>query len=375
MIELDVADLVVIAGAALGIGAERALSQFDITAAEAALSEARTAGREPRGAGPGTGTGAGPAAGIRRTATAPGDPAPLREAAGVTAAALMRALLRHPPLPGHGEQLAVAAGLQFLAVNGWQADLDVPAAAVVVVERLASGELTAADAGSWLAPRLSPHPATHRTGPARRVPMAALLPPGSRSRRVALGPLAAVRHHQRRKSRGPGPFVITLGSADSPAGIRTPATGLLPFTGPARDTLIRSGEEPGRHGPPRDLEHILLALIAAGDGVAVRALERLGISQEAVRDRITGEARPGAARPGRLPNNPQVRRLWQAVLDEAVAHGDDYIGTEHFLLGLFCDHDAAVVQALAGLGAGESQVRAAVTAQLAESGPERPPIT
>jgi Clp amino terminal domain, pathogenicity island component len=349
MIELDVADLVVIAGEVLGIGAASALSQLDITAAEAALSEARTAGHEPRDTGAG--------------------PAPRRDAAGVTAAALMRALLRHPPLPGHGEQLAVAAGLQFLAVNGWQADLDVPAAAVVVVERLASGKLTPADAGSWLSLRLSPHPVTHTAAPARRVPMAALLPPGSRARRVVLGPLAAVRRH--RRSRGPGPFVVTLGSAHNPAGIRTPATGLLPFTAPARDTLIRSGDEPGRHDPPRDLEHVLLALTAVGDGVAFRALERLGISQDAVRERITGQPRPEAAQSGRLPGNPQVRRLWHAVLDEAVAHGDDYIGTEHFLLGLFCDRDAAVVRALTGLGAGEGQVRAAVTAQLAESGRER----
>ena len=65
-------------------------------------------------------------------------------------------------------------------------------------------------------------------------------------------------------------------------------------------------------------------------------------------------------------------RVWHAVVDEAIAHGDDYIGTEHFLLGLFCRSDTAVVHALASLGAEENEVRAAITAQRAESGPERP---
>ncbi len=35
----------------------------------------------------------------------------------------MHALLRHRPFPRHGEQVAVAAGLQFLSLNGWRADL------------------------------------------------------------------------------------------------------------------------------------------------------------------------------------------------------------------------------------------------------------
>ena len=61
------------------------------------------------------------------------------------------------------------------------------------------------------------------------------------------------------------------------------------------------------------------------------------------------------------------------MLDEAVAHGDNYIGTEHFLLGpLLPTATRPPLQALARLGAEENEVRTAITAQLAESGPERP---
>ena len=240
MIELDVAGLVVIAGQVLGIGTDAALSQLDIPAAEAALTEARLAGQEAASA----------AARSRRPGSAPAPPH--RAAAGAATVTLMHALLRHPPRPGHGEQVAAAAGLQFLAVNGWQADLDVPRAAAITIHGLASGQLTSADAASWLEARLSPDPASPD-----RATTTQTLPPGSRARRIMLAPFAVVRHSHGSR---PGPFAISLGSADKPAGIRTPATGLMPFTGPALSSVILSGQEARRHGQPRGLEHILLGL-------------------------------------------------------------------------------------------------------------------
>jgi ATP-dependent Clp protease ATP-binding subunit ClpA len=60
-----------------------------------------------------------------------------------------------------------------------------------------------------------------------------------------------------------------------------------------------------------------------------------------------------------------------AAAAEAAARCDDNIDTGHLLLALFRADDAAAAQVLAGLGAGESQIRGAVTAVLDESGPER----
>jgi hypothetical protein len=127
MITLDVADLVVIAGQTLGTGADAALSQLDLTAARAALTEADSQD-----------------AVIADQYTA--------AQAGIR---LMHALLRHRPFPVHGEQIAVAAGLQFLSLNGWRAELDPPAAAAVVVEALSRGQLSPASAAAWLSPRLT----------------------------------------------------------------------------------------------------------------------------------------------------------------------------------------------------------------------------
>jgi hypothetical protein len=355
MIELDVADLVVIAGQAVGIGTDTALTQLDIAAAEVALAEARPAGQEAVSA----------IARSHRSGNRPGRQRPNRTVAAAAAVTLMHALLRHPPLPGHREQVAAAAGLQFLAVNGWRADLDVPPAAALTVQGLASGHLSQADATSWLEARLSPDSAS----PDRRAQ--AMCAPGARARQIILAPFAAVRHHQRRR---PGLFVITLGSADKPAGIRTPATGLMPFTGPALRSVILSGTEARRRGQPRGVEHFLLGLAHQDDSVAVKALERLGISGETARRQAENITSQGPPQPpsGRAPDTPQARRAWHAVLDEAVAHGDNYIGTEHFLLALYSRSDTAIVRALASLGAEESQVRAAITAQRAETGAERP---
>jgi hypothetical protein len=131
MIELDLADLVVIAGRVLGADSRATLDQLDVPAAQAALTQARLSRDQPGSA----------RADQASAATAGID--------------LVHALLRHRPFPRHGEQVAVAAGLQFLSLNGWQADLDPPATAAVVVEALAAGQLSPHNAAAWLSPRLS----------------------------------------------------------------------------------------------------------------------------------------------------------------------------------------------------------------------------
>jgi hypothetical protein len=127
VIALDAADLVVIAGRTLGIGTDAALDQLDISAALDALAEARP----------------------------PGAKFADRAAAATAGVGLVRALIRHRPFPRQAQQVAVAAGLQFLSLNGWRADLNPPATAAVVVEALASGRLAPGDAAAWLAPRLT----------------------------------------------------------------------------------------------------------------------------------------------------------------------------------------------------------------------------
>jgi hypothetical protein len=327
VIAIDVADLVVIAGQVLGVGPGAALDQLDTAAAQAALTEAALAAALTDGA---------PADGALTANPRTGAP---DDRAAAAAAGLMRALLRHRPFPGQHQQVAVAATLQFLALNGWQADLDPPRTALVIVEGLASGRLSPADVAAWLSPRLSPYSVPS----AREAPMRTL-----RSR--ATGLIRAVDPRPR-------------------AGVRTPVTGFIPFTDDAREVVIRAREETIRLGLDHDgSEQFLLALIDTGQGVAAQALERLGIRPDALREQVAQLASQDDPHVPPGPVTPLAMRVMPRALGEMVAHGDDRIGTEHILLALFHVGDDTAAQALASLGAGESEVRGAVTALLAEAG-------
>jgi prophage maintenance system killer protein len=314
MITLDVADLVVIAGKVLGTGPDAALEQIDLAAARDALAEA-----EPSWA--------------QLAQARPAD-------AGLAAAVLVRALLRHGPFTGHNHQVAVAAGLQFLALNGWQADLDPPRAALVVIEGLASGQLSPADAAAWLSPRLFPY----SVPPAKEASMRTRLP------RL----LRAVDPRPR-------------------SGIRTPVTGFIPFTDDASDVAVLARAEAdrlglGRPGP----EQFLLALAGTSHGVAPQVLQRLGINPEAVRRQvaqITGQHQPVIPPE---PDTPPAMWVMPRAVAEAVADGHDYLGTEHILLALFHAGDDTAARALASLGAGEREVRGAIIAVAGEPGRIRP---
>jgi prophage maintenance system killer protein len=312
---IDVADLVVIAARVQGIGSAAALDQLDVAAARTALAEAAMVE-------------AGPAMAPDMMGAAD---------AGLAATTLIRALLRHPPFSSHGHQVAVAAGLQFLALNGWQADLAPPEATVVVVEGLAAGRLNPADAAAWLSPRLS-------ALPSKEIPVRTRLPRVLR----ALDPRPQ-------------------------AGVFTPVTGFISFTDDARDSVVLARAEADRLGLDRPgPTQFLLALIDTDQGVAAQVLKRLGISSQAVRQRmtqVTGQDQPPVAPE---PDNPLPLQVMPRAVGEAVARGHDYIGSEHILLGLFHAGDDSAARVLTSLGAGEREVRAAVTAVTGDPGPGRP---
>ena len=102
MITLEVADLVVIASRTLGLDTGQVMDVLDATAAEFALAQARQAGDQ-------------------------------RDLAG-QAAVLLDALVRGRPLRRGNQQVALAAVLQFLALNGQEMDSDPPGPVAALVE-------------------------------------------------------------------------------------------------------------------------------------------------------------------------------------------------------------------------------------------------
>ena len=303
MITLEVADLVVIASRTLGLETGQVLDLLDTAAAGQALIQAQ----------PGSGS---------------GDPA-------TPAAALLHALVRRRPLRRGNQQVALAAMLQFLALNGWEMEPGPPEPVAAVVADVAAGRLDAPAVAGWLAPRLQP---SDRGAP--RVKEEAM-------RGHAARPLA-----ERIKK----------------ATMRRQPRGMFQrFTDRARRVVVLAEEEARllRHNSV-GTEHILLGLLHEGEGVAARALESLGINREAVRQRVEqligeGQQAPG----GHILFTPRAKKVLELSLREAMALGHNYVGTEHILLAMLREGDSVAAQALTGLGIGHAQVRERVLGLLA----------
>jgi len=115
-------------------------------------------------------------------------------------------------------------------------------------------------------------------------------------------------------------------------------------------------------------EHLLLGLVGEGKGAAVAALESLGISLEAVRQRVEDIVPPGQVEvwTGHIPFTPRAKKVLELSLSEAKLLGHRYIGTEHILLGLLREGEGVAAQVLIALGADLEGTRERVVQVLAE---------
>jgi ATP-dependent Clp protease ATP-binding subunit ClpC len=105
-------------------------------------------------------------------------------------------------------------------------------------------------------------------------------------------------------------------------------------------------------------EHILLALIAEGEGVAAQALEQLDVSLERVRERVEEEVGVSDTETvGSPPFTPRAKKVLELALREALQLGHNYIGTEHLLLGLLREGEGVAAQVLVSLGVDLNSVR------------------
>jgi ATP-dependent Clp protease ATP-binding subunit ClpC len=86
-----------------------------------------------------------------------------------------------------------------------------------------------------------------------------------------------------------------------------------------------------------DSEHILLGMLALGEGVGLCALLRQGVDLERLKKDIESQmiADPKSERPEMIPYRPSVMKILHKYANaEAGKLGHDYLGTEHVLLGI-----------------------------------------
>jgi len=173
------------------------------------------------------------------------------------------------------------------------------------------------------------------------------------------------------------------------------------FTDEARNAVVAAQREASAldHGWI-GTEHLLLALLADADGRGGRvlrdfgvdvawarseverivgrgepdldadALATLGIDLDAVRERVERtfgagalsrrRCRRGLMTGGALPFTARAKKALELSLREAIAMGDDHIGSEHLLLGLAREGDGVACRMLRSRGIDRDTVRAAL---------------
>lgn len=139
------------------------------------------------------------------------------------------------------------------------------------------------------------------------------------------------------------------------------------FTPRAQQVLQLARKEADRfnHGYV-GTEHLLLGLIALGQGVAVNVLQRMGVDLQTVRmqvEKAVGVG-PETKTVGNVPFTPRVKKVLALASQEARAMNHAYVGTEHILLGLLREGEGVAAQILRNLNVDLERVRVAVLKEL-----------
>ena len=142
------------------------------------------------------------------------------------------------------------------------------------------------------------------------------------------------------------------------------------FTDRARRVLVLAQEEARLLGHDYiGTEHLFLALLHEGEGVAGRVLATLGVTLVDARDRVRALVGPTTDEPkGSPPFTPRAKKVLELSLREAIQLGHDHIGTEHLLLGLVREGEGVAAQALVGMGQDLPLVREGVLQALSTVG-------
>ncbi len=131
------------------------------------------------------------------------------------------------------------------------------------------------------------------------------------------------------------------------------------FTERARRIVFFAQEEAARLGQNYvEPEQLLLGLVRENDSVASRILDRMGVSLGLIRSHVERQVERGD---GRLDQDmqltPRAKRVIDLAYDEARQLNNDYIGTEHLLLGIIREGEGLAGRVLAKLGVELEQVR------------------
>ncbi len=139
------------------------------------------------------------------------------------------------------------------------------------------------------------------------------------------------------------------------------------FTPRAQQVVQLARKEAARFNHPYiGTEHLLLGLIALGQGVAVSVLEKMGLDLETMRlevEKSVGQG-PETQTVGTLPMTPRAKKVLALAQAEAQGLNHSYVGTEHILLGLLREDEGVAARVLKNLNVDIEHTRAEVLKEL-----------
>jgi ATP-dependent Clp protease ATP-binding subunit ClpC len=148
---------------------------------------------------------------------------------------------------------------------------------------------------------------------------------------------------------------------------------LIRFTDKSRKSVQAAFEEARMQGHDSvGDEDLLLGILRVDEGVGAEALSSLGVTLEGAREeseemlsdalssigisleeirREAGDVFEMRIPPGRrLPLSPRAKKVLVGARKEMRRLQDNYLGTEHIMLGILSDEDGTAVRMLAGMG-------------------------
>jgi uncharacterized protein (TIGR03435 family) len=148
------------------------------------------------------------------------------------------------------------------------------------------------------------------------------------------------------------------------------------YTERAQRVLLFARYEAGRAGSPAvEPEHLLLALIREGRGLSARIFERAHVSADEVRTAIESRTtrREASSISEHLPLSASTNQVLEFAAQESGRLLHNYVGTEHFLLGVFREERSLAAAILAERGLQINQVRDDIV-MLLSAPPAMPPV-